>query len=130
MQLTEKGAAISYARAWNRLDPEDFLSLLTERTVYESQWVFDKLVGVDAIAQDFRAKMQTVRKTSVNDSSAKVRAEIGTTQAGGSKRVCTYMQQGSNGVVIIFKVSNGNIERYDCCIPQRCRPDRSSVYPI
>lgn len=130
MQVTEKDAAISYARAWNRLDPEHFLSLLTEHTVYESQWVFDKLEGVDAIAKYLRGKMQTVRKNSASDPKVRVRAEIGTTQAGGADRVCTYMQQGENAVVIIFEVNGGKIERYDCCMPQLYRPDRSSVYPI
>lgn len=130
MQLTEKDAAISYARAWNRLDPEDFLSLLTERTIYESQWIFEQLVGVEAISHYLRGKMRTVQQKSASDPSVKVRADIGTTQAGHSDRVCTYIQQGENAVVIIFEVLDGKIERYDCCMPQLYSPDRSSVFPI
>ena len=43
MSLTEKDAAIAYARAWNRLDPNDFLALLAGDARYASQWVFEEL---------------------------------------------------------------------------------------
>lgn len=130
VELSELDAAISYARAWNRLDPEDFLTLLTEHSIYESQWVFDKLVGADAIGDYLRGKMRTVRVNSSTDPSVKVRAEIGIARDMGADRSCAYLQQGAHGVVLLFEVENGKIKRYDFCIPQLYRPDHSGVYPI
>ncbi|MBS0230047.1 MAG: hypothetical protein JSS52_02645 [Proteobacteria bacterium] len=35
-RLTEKGAVFSFAKAWNRLDPEEFLRLLEADAHYSS----------------------------------------------------------------------------------------------
>jgi hypothetical protein len=43
MDLTEKDAAIAYAKAWNRLDCSKFLKLLDENAHYASQWVFEEI---------------------------------------------------------------------------------------
>lgn len=43
MSLSEKDAATAFARAWNRLDPEPFLTLLAPDAHYASQWVFEEL---------------------------------------------------------------------------------------
>ena len=55
MNLTEKDAAIAYARAWNRLDPNDFLALLAGDARYASQWVFEELEGLEAISSYLRS---------------------------------------------------------------------------
>ena len=130
MALTEKEAAIAFARAWNRLDATEFVALLAPDAKYASQWVFEELQNKAAIEDYLCAKIRTVKAHAVNNSQSKVRVEIGTTQAGDVDRPCAYMKQGANEVVVIFTISNGMISRYDLCIPQLYRPDRSGVYPI
>ena len=49
-QLTEVMAATAFARAWNRLNPTEFIELLNADARHASQWVFDELVGREAIA--------------------------------------------------------------------------------
>ena len=130
MELTEKEAAIAFARAWNRLDATEFLALLAPDAKYASQWVFDELQGKDAIGDYLRAKLKTVKAHAVNNQQSKVRVEIGITRAGDADRPCAYMKQGATAAVVIFTVEDGMISRYDLCIPQLYRPDRSCVYPI
>lgn len=130
MNLTEKDAAIAYARAWNRLDPNDFLALLAGDARYASQWVFEELEGLEAISSYLTQKIRAVKAHAANNPNSKVRVEIGITKAGDVDRPCAYMKQGSNEVVVIFTVKDGEISRYDSCIPQLYRPDKSNVYPI
>ena len=130
MALTEKEAAIAFARAWNRLDATEFLALLAPDAKYASQWVFEELQNKAAIESYLIAKLKAVKAHAVNDPQSKVRVEIGTTQAGEVDRPCAYMKQGTNEAVVLFSISNGMISRYDLCIPQLYRPDRSCVYPI
>ncbi|MBS0468320.1 MAG: nuclear transport factor 2 family protein [Proteobacteria bacterium] len=130
MELTEKEAAITFARAWNRLDATEFLALLAPDAKYASQWVFEELQSKEAIVDYLRAKMKTVKVHAANNPQSKVRVEIGITQAGDADRPCAYMKQGANEAVIVFTVNDGMISRYDLCIPQLYRPDRSGVYPI
>ena len=56
-RLTEVMAATAFARAWNRLDPTEFIKLLDADARYASQWVFEELVGRDAIADYLIGKM-------------------------------------------------------------------------
>lgn len=130
VELTEKEAAIAFARAWNRLDAAEFLSLLAPDAKYASQWVLEELQGKDAIGDYLRTKLKTVNAHAVNNPQSKVRVEIGITQAGDVDRPCAYMKQGVNEAVVIFTINGGKISRYDLCIPQLYRPDRSCVYPI
>ena len=130
MALTEKEAAIAFARAWNRLDPTEFFSLLAPDAKYASQWVFEELENKAAIEGYLRAKMKTIRALATNNPLSKVRVEIGLTQAGSPDRPCAYMRQGDNEAVVLFTVKDGMISRYDLCIPQLYRPDKSCVFPI
>ena len=57
-ELTEEKAAYLFARAWNRLNPEDFLALLAPDARYASQWVFEELIGASAIADYLGSKMR------------------------------------------------------------------------
>jgi hypothetical protein len=63
MDLTEKDAAIAFAKAWNRLNASEFLQLLDEDAHYASQWVFDELTSKNAIADYLTEKMQTVKRS-------------------------------------------------------------------
>lgn len=59
--LTENAAAIDFSKAWNTLNPDKFIALLAPDASYESQWVFEELVGASAIAEYLNNKMKTLR---------------------------------------------------------------------
>jgi len=125
---SEKEAAISFAKAWNRLDCKDFIELLADDAHYASQYVFKELTSKEGIAAYLRPKMQTVKA-----SRTKVFAELGVTQAGLKGRDCTFLCQGSKEEItaaILFKVTDGKVSRYDLVIPDLVQVQRSGVYPI
>ena len=132
-RLTEKGAVFSFAKAWNRLDPEEFLRLLEADAHYSSQWVFDELESAHAICDYLRKKMRAVRACGVNNPESRVRVEIGRTTQGFADRPCAFMQQGTIGKVqaaVLFEVRDGEIKRYDLCIPQLLGVMRTGVFPV
>lgn len=131
--LTEEQAANAYAMAWNRLEPEGFLSLLAPDARYASQWVLEELVGSSDISDYLRAKMNTVRARSVTHPESRVRVEIGSTALGDSGRPCAFMTQGLGNPVqaaVVFQIHEGKVSRYDLCIPQIVGAVRSGVYPL
>ena len=131
--LTEEAVVFAFAKAWNRLEPDDFLDLLAPDALYASQWVFEELVGAPAIADYLKRKMHTVRNYGVNDPNSRVRVEIGRTTEGLYGRHCAFMTQGSDNNVqaaVIFEVSSDSVSRYDLCIPQLLGAVRTGVYPI
>jgi len=128
MRLTEKDAAIAYARAWNRLDCSEFLKLLDKNVHYASQWVFEELESKVAISDYLIGKMETVKNTG-----SKVYAELGNTRSGFAGRDCVFMAQGKKEeiqAVVIFEIANNKITRYDLCIPELLNVERTGVYPI
>ena len=125
--MTEKDAAIAYARAWNTLDCNHFLELLDENTHYASQWVLEELEGKDAIPKYFIQKMNTVKDTGAN-----VYAELGTTRSRSSDCDCVLMSQGEKDevqAVVLFGMNNYKIQRYDLCMPELLNVERTGVYP-
>lgn len=133
--VTENEVVIAFAKAWNRLEPDGFLALLSPDARYASQWVFDELVGASAISDFLRGKMQTVRDHGVTDPSSRVRVEVGRTADGEGGRPCAFMTQGQGdriSAVVIFDVADGMVSRYDLCIPQVIAPAavRTGVFPI
>jgi hypothetical protein len=132
-QLTEAMAANAFAKAWNRLDPTEFIELLAPDARYASQWVFEELVGRDAIADYLMGKMSNAKAYAVNSSEHKVFAELGRTTKGFSGRDCVFMAQGrkeSVTTVVLFEVIGERIKRYDLCIAQLLDVARSGIYPI
>jgi hypothetical protein len=131
--LTEDEAVFAFAKAWNRLEPDEFLALLAPDARYASQWVFEELEGKRAIMDYLRGKMQTVRTNSVNNPGVRVRVEIGRTTQGEGGRPCAFMTQGSDGTVqaaVLFEVGGNKIARYDLCIPQLLGAVRTGVFPV
>ena len=126
--LTEGQAALAFAKAWNRLDPEAFLNLLAEDAHYASQWVFSELESRSAISDYLRSKMNLVRIDGIGDPTARVRAELGKTSA---HRDCVLLAQGggNESAVVVFEVAGNEIRRYDLCIPQLYPFVRSGIYP-
>lgn len=129
MSLTEKDAAIAFAKAWNRLDCNEYLQLLADDCCYESQWVLSALEGKVAISEYLVSKMQTVKATR-----STVRAMLTVTTAGcHPDRDCVVLSQGTSEkvhVVVVFRVADEKISRYDLCAPEFYMPQRTEVYPI
>ena len=44
-QLTEENAVMIFAKAWNHLEPGEFLALLSPDACYAFQWFFEELIG-------------------------------------------------------------------------------------
>ena len=131
--LTEAMAAKAFARAWNRLDPTDFIDLLDKDARYASQWVFEELIGKEAIADYLMGKMQAVKALTVKSGGTIVFAELGTTSNGFPGRDCVFLAQGQNESVtaaVLFEVGGGRIRRYDLCMSELLDVDRSGIYPI
>ena len=126
---TEKDAVISFAKAWNRLDCSEFIQLLADDATYESQWVFSKLEGRDAIADYLTGKMQTMRA-----SEKIVRAELSTVRcAHDFGRYCVVLKQDENrdnDAVLIIEVENDKIKRCDLCAPCLFDPEPTNIYPM
>lgn len=132
-KLTEALAAKAFARAWNRLDPTEFIELLGPDARYASQWVFEELIGREAIADYLTGKMRNAEAYAVNSSEHKVFAELGKTTKSFPGRDCVFMAQGRKESVtaaVLFEVNGERIKRYDHCIPQLLDVARSGVYPI
>ena len=131
--LTEATAAKAFAKAWNQLDPTEFIALLDANACYASQWVFEELVGREAIADYLVGKLRTVKANSVEAPQNKVYAELGITTAGFTGRDCVILAQGAKEqvtAVVLFEVSDGQITRYDMCMPELLNVARSGEYPV
>lgn len=131
--VTEDDVVFTFAKAWNRLDPEEYLALLAPEARYASEWVFDELIGASAISDYLRNKMWTVRAHSLNDPNARVRVEVGRIAHGEADRPCAFMTQGHGGkvqAVVLFEISDGRVSRYDLCIPQLFGAVRSGIFPV
>ena len=131
--LTEEEAVVAFAKAWNRLEPEGFLTLLAPDSRYASQWVLEELSGVSSIAEYLRDKMQTVRAYGINNPDSRVRVEIGRTAYSDGGRLCAFMTQGKGNAVqaaVVFDVSGDKVVRCDMCIPQILGAVRTGVFPV
>ena len=132
-ELTESEAVLAFAKAWNRMEPDEFLSLLAPDACYASQWVFEEMVGASAISEYLRGKMRTVRAYAEADPSSRVRVEVGRTGTSSSGRPCAFMTQGQDDDVqaaVLFKIRDGKVSRYDLCIPQLIGAERTGMFPV
>ena len=115
--LSELDAATAYANAWNALDCSKFVDLLAPDARYASQYVFDELIGREAISDYLCGKFKTVKS-----SDAGVKAVISTATAGFPGRPCVRLIQGSNDAVVVFKTQGNRIRRFDLCITELYAP--------
>lgn len=128
MNITEKDAAVEYAKAWNKLDCANFLKLLDKNAHYESQYVFEKLTDKNSISNYLKNKIKTIRKSSIE-----IYAEIGNTQSDFTGRDCVLIAQGDKEeikIVVVFEVNNNKIIRYDACMPELFNVGRTGFYPF
>jgi hypothetical protein len=131
--LTEEKVVFTFAKAWNRLEPDGFLDLLAPDSQYASQWVFDELVGAPAITNYLTEKMRPVRAHGLNDSNSRFRVEVGHTTEGMGGRPCAFMTQGRANEVqaaVLVEVSDDKVCRCDFGIPHLLGAVRTGVYPV
>ena len=128
MSLTEKDAAVAYAKAWNRLDCSEFICLLADDACYASQMVLEELEDKHVISDYFVKKIKAVKADDAN-----VYAELGITREGFIGRNCVFLSQGKKEEVqaaVLFEVDNGKIKRYDLCVPELLNVERTGIYPV
>lgn len=123
--LTQRDAATAYAKAWNRLDPGEFIDMLSPDVRYSSQWVLEDLHGKKALADYLRGKMATVKK-----SAATVYAEVAQIGTGDP---CVLLAQGNRddvNALVLFTVDQNKVTGFDMCIPDLYGSNiRSGMYP-
>jgi hypothetical protein len=128
-ELTEEAAAMAYARSWNRLEPDEFLALLSPQARYASQWVLEEKTGAADIGVYLRGKMHTVKISGAEDPRWRVHAEMGRAANG---RHCVLLTQGGLdiGGVVVFETARGQITRFDMCMPEIMGAARTGVIPL
>jgi len=131
-----------YARCWNNFDVEPIVPYLADDLVYESQLVFNPLVGKTTVVDYLKEKWST---TKASGPEWRVFAEIGYCGSQYGRRVqvysaspgrpCILATQGQKGVpqlLILLEVKNGIIRRIDLCAvaPHPSSATRTGEYPI
>lgn len=118
--MTENDAAIAYINAWKKYDAQEFLRLVSNDVVYNSQWVLEEMRGKARFFDYFTGKIEAVKKANVA-----VRAVIGKTTCSWPDRNCVLLFQSnpdSPDAVVIFEVSDKAINKIDMCIPGLLAP--------
>lgn len=131
-----------YAKSWNNLKFEIIEPFLSKDVVYESQQVFDALVGKEAVSDYLKGKMETIK---VHILTADVYAEVGYCGSQGGRRVqvssdyqerpCVLMAQGNKDIplaVVLLETENDKIQRIDICTvaPLPSSAERTGEYPL
>ena len=115
--LAPLDAAKAYAEGWATLDFSRFVSLLAPDARYASQYVFDELVGREAIASFLAGKSAAVRR-----GGSVVTAELGKATRGAPGDFCVRLTQGGQHAVVLFEISGNYIRRFDLCITELYAP--------
>ncbi len=116
-ELSELSAAEAYAEAWNTLDCSVFVRLLASDSRYSSQYVFDELVGDEAIRDYLCGKFQAVCA-----SGSAVEAVLSEATAGSPGKPCVLLNQDDNNAVVVFETDGQRVRRVDLCITQLYSP--------
>lgn len=126
-QLTEKEAVIAYATMINTSNTDVIAPLLAQDFVYESQNVFNDLVGKDAFLAYFAGKIQAM-KTANRPAFADLAC-----LPGWGHYLCAVLWQGDPlkpQVVAYADVSAGKIKRISLCVaPLPEKASRSGLWP-
>jgi hypothetical protein len=115
--LAPLDAAKAYADAWATLDFSRFVALLAPNARYASQYVFEELVGRDAIHSYLTGKAAAVRR-----SGSAVTAELCRATRCFPGAPCVRLTQGGENAVIVFETAGSYIRRFDLCITELYAP--------
>jgi hypothetical protein len=154
--LTEKEAALVYARAVNRLDPSEFNELLATDAIMESMWVTQPMQGKENIAPFLTEKWKNIQKLILEDPVWKVTAELaiaspveepGNYRPGFAfhsedspdpssfevmyfdERPCVLITQGENIATAVFVVEGPYIKRFDLIERRFYSYKQSGIFP-
>ncbi len=110
LALTERGAALAWARAYNTHDPSVLAPILAEDVRVMSRWVVSDLVGRDEYLDYLAGKFATFEATG-----SVVRVEVGETPGGSAEspgRPCALIEQdGSLLATVLFDVVGGMLSQ-------------------
>ena len=114
-------ACRAYARMLNTLDASHLEPWLDENVKYESQWVFDEIVGKEKYLKYIRGKLRTI-----HEKGPPVWAEIAYTNAFGAGPCVIIAQPEKDEWVatLLLEMNGDKISRMDMCFlpsPLECR---------
>ena len=120
--MNEYGAALSYANAWNTYNPNDFLKLVSDDVVFNSQMWVEAIVGKKPLSEYLKGKMEAIK-----NSTYQVSAYVGkTTKSFPEERDCTILFHSTEktpSAIVLFEISNNNlVTQIDLCIPELYAP--------
>lgn len=126
-EMTLYDVAMKYAKAWNTLDPYEFIEVLADDVVYDSQYVLESLHGKETFRQYIQSKMSAVA-----NSNAIVKCDVGETTQSVDKTPCALLFQSNTttpDAIILFKITEEKVSKIDLCIPALYAPQALNVFP-
>ena len=138
--MTERELVEKYCEAWNLLDADIIEPFIDEGVRYESQMVFDALLGKDAVLGHIRGKMKTIKKNAPASNAYAELAFVGSQRgmtiqlAMAEGRPCALLAQPvreSILALVLLGVSEDKITSIDICaiVPNPKDAIRTGYYP-
>ena len=125
--ITELDALKAYAEMMNTRDTKGIAPLLSPALRYNSQWVFEEMVGGDRYCEYMQAKF-----AKMDESGSFPYAEIGELDEYPFGN-CVIMAQGEKDnliATVLVKVEGDRISAIDiCAVPDPQRARRTGEYP-
>jgi hypothetical protein len=128
--MTETELLNEYCKCWNNLDVKIIEPYLDDEVEYNSQWVFETIIGKETYLNYLTPKFDTLKSTP----DLELNAFVGyfPKEYYGIKKPCIVLtQKNSNKTIkvsILIKVKNGKISSIDMCgipNPNGAIPDTS-----
>jgi hypothetical protein len=131
--MNETELLYEYCKCWNNLDTKYLESILAEDVQYDSQWVFDTMIGKDTYINYLAAKFTTIRNDIVN---SKLEADIGYFRGSNYKndKPCLVITQfkptETVKVAILIECKDELIIKIDmCAIPNPNGAELFEIHP-
>ncbi len=110
----EIGHLRKYAQSWNNLDTKYIINELSDKIVYESQWVLIPVMGKSAFLEYLISKFKAIKNTA----SGQVKAEMAFLSSLSGKPCIVLSQKThevSRKVTVLIKIVESKVERIDVC---------------
>ena len=126
-ELTELEALRAYARMMNTLDADHLEPFLAEDLRYNSQWVFEEMVGKKRFIEYIRPKLKVIA-----ESGRRPYAEIGELGAYPFGNCIIMAQDNPDNLIatVLVRIQDGKISNLDmCAVPAPDSARRTGEYP-